>query len=56
VEDTKGNNGEPGKLMLTNLRLIWISNKQQRTNISIGHNTITSISVKPATSRLKGRQ
>ena len=25
VEDTKGNNGERGSLLITNLRLIWFS-------------------------------
>ena len=25
VEDTKGNNGEQGNLLITNLRLIWFS-------------------------------
>ena len=25
VEDTKGNNGDKGNLMITNLRLIWFS-------------------------------
>ena len=27
VEDTKGNNGEMGNLTVTNLRVIWVSNK-----------------------------
>jgi hypothetical protein len=34
VEDTKGNNGERGCLMITNLRMIWFSSKSQRTNLS----------------------
>lgn len=54
VEDTKGNNGDGGRLSLTNLRLMWTSKKQHRTNISVGLNTITSIAVRAATSRLKG--
>ena len=42
VEDTKGNNGERGSLIVTNLRLIWVSHAKQRVNLSIGFNTITS--------------
>jgi hypothetical protein len=56
VEDTKGNNGERGDLLLTSLRLLWVSQRQRRTNISIGYNCITSIVVKEASSRLKGRR
>lgn len=34
VEDTKGNNGERGSLSVTNLRLLWSSHKNFRTNLS----------------------
>ena len=34
VEDTKGNNGEKGQLSVTNLRIIWCSHKDPRTNLS----------------------
>jgi Bardet-Biedl syndrome 5 protein len=34
VEDTKGNNGERGSLEITNLRVIWTSHKNSRTNLS----------------------
>eukprot|EP00729_Bicosta_minor_P017520 gene17520-7787_t len=33
IEDTKGNNGQTGRLMVTNLRLIWVSDKRTRTNL-----------------------
>jgi len=33
VEDTKGNNGDRGKLMVTNLRLIWHSTSYPRVNL-----------------------
>jgi len=33
IEDTKGNNGEPGKLIVTNLRLIWQSKKFPKINL-----------------------
>ena len=48
VEDTKGNNGERGKLFVTNLRLIWESHKNPKTNLSIGFNTAVSINIKTA--------
>jgi hypothetical protein len=55
VEDTKGNNGDAGRLTLTNLRLTWRSSKQARTSISMGLDAITSIAVRPVSSRLKGK-
>lgn len=45
-----------GELTLTNLRIIWVNKKVRRTNISIGLGNITSLSVLPANSRLKGEQ
>ncbi|GAX84056.1 hypothetical protein CEUSTIGMA_g11480.t1 [Chlamydomonas eustigma] len=55
VEDTKGNNGDQGELHATNLRLIWVSKKTKRTNISIGYNCVTAVNVKEADSRIKGK-
>eukprot|EP00899_Mesostigma_viride_P025515 jgi/Mesvir1/6148/Mv00848-RA.2 len=54
VEDTKGNNGERGDLTITNLRLIWVSHKSRRTNLSVGYSSIISINIRTATSRLRG--
>lgn len=54
IEDTKGLNGDLGELRVTNLRLLWLSAKSRKTNISIGHNCITSVNVRSAASRLKG--
>lgn len=54
VEDTKGNNGERGSLTITNLRIMWVSHANVRTNLSVGYNTIVSTSIKTAASRLKG--
>ena len=34
VEDTKGNNGERGELVITNLRMIWYSARSRKTNLS----------------------
>uniref|UniRef100_A0A383W0W7 BBSome complex member BBS5 PH domain-containing protein n=1 Tax=Tetradesmus obliquus TaxID=3088 RepID=A0A383W0W7_TETOB len=56
VEDTKGNNGEAGRLTLTNLRLTWRSSKQARTSITMGLDAISSLAVRPVSSRLKGKR
>jgi len=34
IEDTKGNNGERGSLLITNLRMIWRASKDSKTNLS----------------------
>jgi len=54
VEDTKGNNGERGELLITNLRVIWVSSRTRKTNLSIGYNCVVSLSIKSANSRLRG--
>eukprot|EP00238_Polyblepharides_amylifera_P011864 CAMPEP_0196591254 /NCGR_PEP_ID=MMETSP1081-20130531/68981_1 /TAXON_ID=36882 /ORGANISM="Pyramimonas amylifera, Strain CCMP720" /LENGTH=309 /DNA_ID=CAMNT_0041914559 /DNA_START=246 /DNA_END=1175 /DNA_ORIENTATION=+ len=54
VEDTKGNNGERGELIITNLRLLWWSHKSRRTNLSVGYNAIIGINIRSASSRLRG--
>jgi len=54
VEDTKGNNGEMGKLTITNIRMIWTANRYKRINLSVGLNNILSITVKSVHSRLRG--
>ena len=35
VEDTKGNNGERGSLIVTNLRIIWVSHQNPTVNLSM---------------------
>eukprot|EP00428_Durinskia_dybowskii_P024936 CAMPEP_0170245564 /NCGR_PEP_ID=MMETSP0116_2-20130129/22567_1 /TAXON_ID=400756 /ORGANISM="Durinskia baltica, Strain CSIRO CS-38" /LENGTH=347 /DNA_ID=CAMNT_0010496437 /DNA_START=9 /DNA_END=1052 /DNA_ORIENTATION=+ len=54
VEDTKGNNGERGILIVTNLRLIWTSAKAARTNLSIGFSCISSVNIRQVNSKLRG--
>ncbi len=54
VEDSKGNNGERGFLVITNLRIIWASHNAPRTNLSIGLDSIIKLSIKQAKSRLRG--
>lgn len=54
VEDTKGNNGEKGKCIVTNLRMIWICTRNPKINLSIGYNTMVNIKIQSSNSRLKG--
>ncbi|PVD30948.1 hypothetical protein C0Q70_10224 [Pomacea canaliculata] len=54
VEDTKGNNGERGRLIVTNLRIIWHSLTIPRANLSIGFNCVINISTRSAQSKLRG--
>lgn len=54
VEDAKGNNGETGRILVSNLRLIWHSNILPRVNLSIGYNCIINVTTRNATSKLKG--
>ena len=54
IEDTKGNNGDRGRLIITNLRVIWHSHSLPRVNLSIGYNNIINISTKTAQSKLRG--
>ncbi|XP_074658577.1 BBSome complex member BBS5-like isoform X3 [Tubulanus polymorphus] len=50
VEDTKGNNGDRGQLLVTNLRIIWHSHTMIRVNLSIGYNCVLNITTKTAQS------
>ena len=36
VEDSKGGNGERGAMIVSTLRLSWVSHKNSRKNLSIG--------------------
>ena len=54
VEDTKGNVGDRGMLVSTNLRLMWISAKKRRTNLSIGLHCVVSVRMSVKTTTLKG--
>ena len=54
VEDTKGNNGERGCMLITNMRIIWYCTNLPRVNLSIGWNCVSNVAVKTVTSRLRG--
>ncbi|EGI68660.1 PREDICTED: Bardet-Biedl syndrome 5 protein homolog [Acromyrmex echinatior] len=46
IEDTKGNAGDLGRLIVTNLRIIWHSLSLPRINLSIGYNTFITVNTK----------
>lgn len=54
VEDTKGNNGHDGVLLVTNLRLLWWSAQRCSLNLSIGYYCIQKLSVQETESKLAG--
>lgn len=54
MEDTKGNNGERGSLLITNLRLIWFSEQSQKVNLSVGFDCILNTEIKETNSVIKG--
>jgi len=54
VEDTQGNNGQRGSLICTNLRMMWVHNTKTGVNLSIGYDTIVSLNIKKAISKLRG--
>ncbi|KAB0792501.1 hypothetical protein PPYR_14468 [Photinus pyralis] len=54
IEDTKGNGGDRGKLIITNLRILWHSVSNPRINLSIGYNSITTLNTKIVNSKLRG--
>uniref|UniRef100_T1JH94 BBSome complex member BBS5 PH domain-containing protein n=1 Tax=Strigamia maritima TaxID=126957 RepID=T1JH94_STRMM len=54
VEDTKGNSGDRGKLLVTNLRLMWHSHSMSRVNLSIGWNCVQNVTTRSINSKLRG--
>ncbi|XP_067942594.1 Bardet-Biedl syndrome 5 protein homolog [Watersipora subatra] len=54
IEDTKGNNGDRGRLVVSNLRIIWHCIAMPRVNLSIGYSTIINITTKTAQSKSRG--
>jgi Bardet-Biedl syndrome 5 protein len=54
IEDSKGNSGGLGQLRLTNIRILWLSSKSSKTNLSIGFNCVLSINIRTNESRTRG--
>ena len=54
VEDTKGNNGDKGSLIITNLRLIWFCDIDSHINLTVGLDCVLGNNIKDVNSILKG--
>lgn len=54
VEDTKGNPGDIGKLLTTNLRIIWFSTNHKKYNLSVGFSKIITMTTKTVISKIRG--
>ncbi|XP_026475570.1 Bardet-Biedl syndrome 5 protein homolog [Ctenocephalides felis] len=53
VEDSKGNSGDKGRLLITNIILMWHSHATPRVNLTIGYNCIINMSIKTVISKLR---
>ncbi|XP_023348121.1 LOW QUALITY PROTEIN: Bardet-Biedl syndrome 5 protein homolog [Eurytemora carolleeae] len=54
IEDTKGNAGDRGRMLITNIRAIWHSQTMPRVSLSIGYNCILNLTTKKVNSKLRG--
>lgn len=54
IEDTKGNLGERGRLIITNIRILWSCIPNSRINLSIGFNCIITISIRKVKAKFSG--
>ncbi|TMW53337.1 hypothetical protein DOY81_001541 [Sarcophaga bullata] len=54
IEDTKGNPTDSGRLLATNLRLIWYSLVHKKFNLSIGYGRIVNMNTKIVTNKIRG--
>uniref|UniRef100_A0A240PPC5 BBSome complex member BBS5 PH domain-containing protein n=1 Tax=Anopheles christyi TaxID=43041 RepID=A0A240PPC5_9DIPT len=54
VEDTKGNSGDCGRILVTNLRLLWYSITSHRFSLSIGFSCILTMNTKTVVSKVRG--
>lgn len=54
VEDSKGNSGESGRIIITNLRFIWAADNYPKINLSIGLFCVLNITTKPLKTKLRG--
>ncbi|XP_047102842.1 Bardet-Biedl syndrome 5 protein homolog isoform X1 [Schistocerca piceifrons] len=54
IEDTKGNDGDIGRLIVTNLRIIWHSLSTPHFNLSIGYNCVVTVTTRMVNSKLRG--
>lgn len=52
VEDVKSSNMESGRLVVTNLRLTWCYYKNSRVNLSVGWNSVRTITIQEGNASL----
>ncbi|XP_023165360.2 Bardet-Biedl syndrome 5 protein homolog isoform X2 [Drosophila hydei] len=55
IEDSKGNPGDTGKLLVTNLRILWHSLVHKKFNLSIGYARIGTTNTRVVHMHTKGR-
>ncbi|ALC45387.1 CG1126 [Drosophila busckii] len=55
IEDSKGNPGDTGKLLVTNLRIIWHSLVHKKFNLSIGYARINNVNTRMMHLHTSGR-
>ena len=46
IHPPSGNSGDRGRMLVTNLRVIWHSHAMPRVSLSVGYNCVLSITVK----------
>ncbi|XP_037942865.1 Bardet-Biedl syndrome 5 protein homolog [Teleopsis dalmanni] len=54
IEDTKGNPGDTGRLLATNLRIIWHSLVHKKFNLSIGYGRISTLNTRSVVNKIRG--
>lgn len=54
IEDTKGNDGDRGRMIVTNLRVMWHSLTSPRINLSIGFNCVMNVTTRTVNSKQRG--
>ncbi|XP_055903904.1 Bardet-Biedl syndrome 5 protein homolog [Eupeodes corollae] len=54
IEDSKGNPGDSGTLLTTNLRIIWYSLVHKKFNLSVGYGRIITLNTRTVFSKVRG--
>ncbi len=54
IEDTKGNNGDLGTMIFSNLRMLWYLGSNFKINLSIGYDCIVGYDIKTIETKVSG--
>ncbi|XP_055850153.1 Bardet-Biedl syndrome 5 protein homolog [Episyrphus balteatus] len=54
IEDSKGNSGDSGTLLATNLRIIWYSLVHKKFNLAVGYGRIITLNTRTVFSKVRG--